>query len=123
MTAYDSGIRSYRCTTTENRRFVFILATDGGTGVDDIGEHHRRSEEHIVLTFDARIDGYVVLHFDAIADLHVVGYSHVLAKRAVFTDSGTFLYMTKIAEPQKTCEIAVAIAAPNTPKPNTYINT
>ena len=71
MSAYNRGVRSDRSTAFEDCRTVFIFARDGGAGVDDVREHHGRTEEHIVLTAHTSIDGDIVLDF-AVASQHYV---------------------------------------------------
>src|SRR5690606_2751806 len=46
---------------------VLRPAVDGAAGIDDIGENHGRTEEHIIFTGDPRIYGDVVLNFDVVA--------------------------------------------------------
>ena len=89
VTAYDGGIGPYGCTTTDDGLAVLILAADGRAGIDDVGEHHRRSQEYIVLAAYAGIDGYVVLDFTVAAQHHVRRDDHVLTDVAVLTDGAT----------------------------------
>ena len=81
--ANDGGVRADRCAAFENRLAVFRLAADRRARVDDVGEDHARSEEHIVLAADSRIDGHVVLNL-AVAPQHHIGRdNHVLPDIAV----------------------------------------
>jgi hypothetical protein len=61
MSAYDGGVSSYGGAATDDCLAVLILAADGRTGIDNVGEHHGRAQEDIVLAAYAGIDGYIVL--------------------------------------------------------------
>ena len=89
---------------TENGLFVFVLAADGCAGVDDVGKHHRRAEEHIVLADNARIDRDVVLdlavtaEFDVGRDDYVLTYITVLAYLATGHDVAEMPYFCALAD-------------------------
>ena len=85
----DGSVCSDGHATTENRLFVLVLAADGCAGVDDVCEHHRRTEEHIVLADNARIDRDVVLDFAVTAEFDVGRDDYVLTYVTVFADLAT----------------------------------
>ncbi len=76
----DARAMLYECGTE------FVLAFYKTSWIDDIGEHHTRPKEHIVLAGYARVEGDVILHFHAVAEYHAVCHEHVLPEYAIFTD-------------------------------------
>ena len=89
VSADNRSVSPDRNAATENRLFVLVLAADGCAGVDDVCEHHRRAEEHIVLADNARIDRDVVLDFAVTAEFDVGRDDYVLTYVTVFADLAT----------------------------------
>src|SRR5687767_1730670 len=83
---HDGRVRSDRGAAPHQRLLVFGLALDVAARVDHVGEHHRRSAEHVVLEDHARVDRDVVLDLHVVADAALRGDDHVLPDVAAFAD-------------------------------------
>ena len=70
-----------------HRRPELALARDVAPRIDDVGEHHARAAEDVVLEHDALVDRHVVLDLDAVADDDVGADVHVLPERAAAADA------------------------------------
>ena len=105
MTADDGSVCSDGGATTNERRLELILAVDCRTGIEHIGKHHRRTEEHIVLAPHTGIDGYIVLHLAVPSKHHVGRYNDVLADIAFFAYRTV---MHDMAEMPNLCSLAYA---------------
>ena len=98
VTAHDSRVRADGCTSFDDRLAVLILAADRSTRVDDIGEDHRRTEEHIIFATHTGIDGDVVLDLTVTTEHHIRRDHHVLTDITVLTDDAAFHNMTKMPD-------------------------
>jgi len=84
-TADDGRVRS-QCGAAPD---VGLLVVFGGVARKsrargaDVGKHHARSAEDIVLEYDTVVDGDVVLNLDSIADPHAACHEDVLSELAV----------------------------------------
>ncbi len=84
--AHDRAVRSERCASTHSGRPVFALPLDCRPRIDDVGEDHARSTEHVLVKDDAVVDRHVVLDLAAVADEGAVPHEDVLAKHDVPAD-------------------------------------
>src|SRR6266498_4560665 len=64
-----------------------MLAHNGTSGIDNIGEYAGRTKKNIILTCDACIKRDIVLHLYIIAQHYTRCYKYVLTNVAIFTDS------------------------------------
>src|SRR6266496_2951427 len=64
-----------------------MLAHNGTSGIDNIGEYAGRTKKNIILTCDACIKRDIVLHFYIIAQYNARCDKHVLTYVAIFSNS------------------------------------
>src|ERR1051325_2937805 len=88
MPAHDGGICAYGCSPSHMRFCILVLAHDRASWINDIGEHHRRTEKNIIVTGNTGINRNVILHFD-ITSQHNFGRDHY-----VLPDVAAFAYHT-----------------------------
>src|SRR5262245_1183012 len=84
--ADDGGVGTDRCAAAHERLLVLLLALDVAARVDHVGEHHRRTAEHVVLEDHAGVYGDVVLHLHIVADAALRRDDHVLPDVAALAD-------------------------------------
>ena len=105
--AHDRAVGAERRAAPDDRVAVFALALDCAARVVDVGEHHARTAEDVVLERHVVVDGDVVLDLDVVADHDAVADEDVLAERAVAPDAGAAADVHPVPDSR-----AVADAAP-----------
>lgn len=85
VAANHGGIGTDGGTAPHSRGRIFIPATHLATRVDDIGEHHRRAEENIILAHHSGVNRHVVLHLHVPSQCHTGSNEHILTDVAALT--------------------------------------
>lgn len=98
-TADNGAISSQRRSFTHQRIAVLVFATDGRSGVVDIGEHHAWAAKHVVVYFDTVVYRHVVLDLYVVADPYTVPDKNVLPKRAPSPNACTAANMHPMPDP------------------------
>src|SRR5438105_2449881 len=88
----DAGSTPHACCA------VFVLSRDVAPRIDDVGEHHRRSAEHVVLQLDALIHTHVVLDLAISSDARAVHHDDILSKTTMLADHSAGHYMAKMPD-------------------------
>jgi len=78
-------------------------------GIDDVGEHHRGSAEHVIFEDDAFVNGDVVLNLAVIPDVHVVADIHILPEHTILSYARTGLYMRVMPDLRAVADEHVAV--------------
>ena len=97
--ANDRAIGAQSSAATNERLSVLVLANDGRARIVDIGKHHARTAENIVLQTYRIVDRYVVLDLDVVSDDDVVADENALAKRAIGADTRPGADMCPVPDP------------------------
>lgn len=73
----NAGAGAYKCL------FKFLLPLNKAPGINNVGKHDRRTDEHAILQHHAVVHRNIVLNFHAITNHHVIIHKHILAKDTV----------------------------------------
>lgn len=85
VAANNSGIGSDGSSAAYARDRIFIAAAYLAARVDDIGKHHRRTEENIILAHHTGVYRHVVLHLYVLSQCHPGSNEHILTDIAAVT--------------------------------------
>ena len=96
VTADNGAIGTERRSLFNQGLGIYSMNGEMGTGRSDIGEHTRRTAEHIVLNFNALIHRNIVLYANAIADAHIIADVDILTQTATTAKDGSALDMTEM---------------------------
>ena len=99
VAADDYGVSTNRGSPLHQGSLVLRFARDVTARVDDIGEDHARSAEHVVLEGNALVHGDIVLDLAGISYDNVLADNDVLAYVAVGADCSTGEYVREMPDP------------------------
>ena len=121
VAAHYDCVGADTCTFLDQSWPVLVLAGNMASRVNDVGEHHTRSTEHIVFQDYGVIDGNVILNFHVIAD---AGLAHVnvLAKRAVLADDSISLHVGPVPNTRSFADLRPSINDSGLVRPIAHIN-
>jgi len=77
---------------------VLVFSGYGRAWIVDIGKHHARSAEHIVLQGHIVVDRHIILNLDIIANSHSVTHKHILTKGAAVAYHGSRTHMHPVPD-------------------------
>ena len=69
--------------------FQLTHPRDLASRIDDIGEYHRRTTEHVILQRYAFIDGNIILYLYTLSDADIGTDDDILSNSAIFPYPGT----------------------------------
>ena len=97
--AHNRAVRAQCRVMPDQRLLDLCFPWDGTSGVDDVGEHHRRAAKDEVFQRDSFVDRHVVLDLDTRSDRHVGSDHHVLPDVAVRANPAAGMHVREVPDP------------------------
>src|SRR6266540_349678 len=96
--ADDRSVCSDRAAAPDEGFPVFGFPRHMTARIDDVGEHHRRTAENVVLDLDAFVDRNVVLDLHVVSDAHAVHDDDILPEGAPLADDCPAEHVTEMPD-------------------------
>ena len=96
MATHNRGIGAQRSAFTNQGSGINTMRGEMCPRRVHIGKDTARTAEYIILNFNTFVNGYIVLHSNSAPNSDIVSDVHILAERAVLTNTGASLNVTKM---------------------------